>query len=162
MFGNKNWLVGSTMKELKEVFLMQYQTQISIKTVVPNGKTLPPLDLRLLYGAKSFLLRSAIKINWVIFMKRNSGGISRTALRPKLPVWNDVLLPVDHPAEAYFDANSAHCHNLEGSAKKSGLYLSYTETNSRKRGVFKPPIATGKGSCDFIYDIIPGHPEESI
>ena len=95
-------------------------------------------------------------------MKRNSGGISRTALRPKLPVWNDVLLPVDHPAEAYLDANSAHCHNLKGSAKKSGLYLSYTKTNSRKRGVFKPSIATGKGSCDFIYDIVPGHPEESI
>ena len=48
------------------------------------------------------------------------------------------------------------------SAKKSGLYLSYTKTNSRKRGVFKPSIATGKGSCDFIYDIVPGHPEESI
>ena len=84
------------------------------------------------------------------------------ALRPKLPVWNDALLPVDHRAKAYLDANCAHCHNLEGSAKNSGLYLSYTQTDSRKRGVFKPPIAAGKGSGDFIYDIVPGHPEESI
>lgn len=84
------------------------------------------------------------------------------SLRPKMPVWNDALLPIDHRAKAYLDVNCAHCHSLEGSAKNSGLYLSYTQQNSRKRGVFKPPVAAGKGSGNLIYDIVPGHPEESI
>ena len=83
-------------------------------------------------------------------------------LRPKLPGWDNVLLPIANRAKAYLDSNCAHCHNAEGSAKNSGLYLSYNQNDSRKRGIFKPPIAAGKGSGDFIYDIVPGHPDQSI
>ena len=84
------------------------------------------------------------------------------SLRPKLPAWDDLLKPLDQRAKAYLDSNCAHCHNIEGSAKNSGLYLGYNQTDSRKRGIFKPPIAAGKGSGDFVYDIVPGSPETSI
>ena len=80
-----------------------------------------------------------------------------------MPVWNDVLSAnVEDRAKAYLDANCAHCHSIQGSAKNSGLYLDYHQKDQRKRGVLKPPIAAGKGSGDFKYDIVPGHPEESI
>jgi len=88
--------------------------------------------------------------------------ISHSSL-PKLPVWEDPKTGnVFERAKAYLHANCAHCHNVEGSAKNSGLYLTYLEQDDRKRGIFKPPIAAGKGSGDFEYDIVPGHPEESI
>ena len=80
-----------------------------------------------------------------------------------MPSWNDALTAtLDQRAKAYLDANCAHCHSAVGSAKNSGLYLNYHQNDSRKRGVLKPPIAAGKGSGDFQYDIVPGKPEESI
>ena len=80
-----------------------------------------------------------------------------------LPVWDAVLTAsVEERAKAYLDANCAHCHSAQGSAKNSGLYLEYHQSNARRRGVYKPPIAAGKGSGDFQYDIVPGKPEASI
>jgi uncharacterized repeat protein (TIGR03806 family) len=82
---------------------------------------------------------------------------------PKLPVWNDPQTgTIQERAAAYLYANCAHCHREEGSAKNSGLYLTFKQTDLRKRGVFKPPVAAGKGSGDLKYSIVPGHPEESI
>jgi hypothetical protein len=40
--------------------------------------------------------------------------------------------------------------------------LSFYQTEARKRGIFKPPVAAGKGSGDLEYSIVPGHPENSI
>lgn len=80
-----------------------------------------------------------------------------------MPSWDNVLTgDLEQRARAYLDANCAHCHSAVGSAKNSGLYLNYHQQNARKRGILKPPIAAGKGAGDFQYDILPGHPEESI
>lgn len=46
--------------------------------------------------------------------------------------------------------------------KNSGLDLSYNQTDARKRGVFKPPVAAGKGSGNLHYSIVPGEPNNSI
>ena len=82
---------------------------------------------------------------------------------PKLPIWDDPKTgSIKQRANAYLDANCAHCHREQGSAKNSGLYLTYNETNMRRRGVFKPPVAAGKGSGNLEYSIVPGNPEESI
>ncbi len=128
-----------------------------------KGKSITPIGPTAAQWNKSYALSLTNKNQLDYF---NEIGILEKvvepSLRPKMPVWNDALLPIDHRAKAYLDVNCAHCHNLEGSAKNSGLYLSYTQQNSRKRGVFKPPVAAGKGSGNLIYDIVPGHPEESI
>ena len=90
-------------------------------------------------------------------------GFTSAAAYEALPVWDAVLTAsVDQRAKAYLDANCAHCHSAQGSAKNSGLYLEYHQSNARRRGVYKPPIAAGKGSGDFQYDIVPGKPEASI
>lgn len=65
-------------------------------------------------------------------------------------------------ARAWLDVNCAHCHNPVGSARTSGLDLRTTQAEPAKFGVFKSPVAAGKGSGGRRYDIIPGKPDESI
>ena len=58
--------------------------------------------------------------------------------------------------------NCGHCHAPEGSASNSGLYLHLLETREKQLGVYKGPVATGRGSGGLDYSIVPGHPDESI
>ena len=82
---------------------------------------------------------------------------------PKFPIWNQInSASLEKRAKAYLDINCAHCHNPKGSAKNSGLDLSFNQNDLRKQGIFKPPVAAGKGSGNLKYSIVPGHPEESI
>lgn len=72
---------------------------------------------------------------------------------------NDEL---DHRARSYLDANCGHCHNPEGSADTSHLYLDYADHNARALGECKPPVAAGRGTGGHLYSIVPGAPQHSI
>ncbi len=65
-------------------------------------------------------------------------------------------------ARAYLDVNCAHCHNPVGPASGAQLDLRYAQREPRRFGVFKRPVAAGRGSGDLLYDIWPGRPEASI
>ncbi len=65
-------------------------------------------------------------------------------------------------ARTYLDINCAHCHNPKGPAYTSGLDLSYTQDAAHRLGVYKAPVAAGRGSAGLKFGIVPGHPEESI
>ena len=69
---------------------------------------------------------------------------------------------INERARAWLDINCAHCHSKGRPAETSGLYLNYEEKNETAIGIFKPPIAAGRGSGGLQYNIVPGHPEESI
>ena len=69
---------------------------------------------------------------------------------------------LDIRARSYLDSNCGNCHRPEGSAKTSGLNLSFYETDHYKLGINKSPIAAGKASGDKLYDIVPGDPDASI
>lgn len=74
----------------------------------------------------------------------------------------DAGAPLERRARAYLDVNCAHCHNPLGPAHTSGLDLSWSQTDPALWGVYKRPVAAGRGSANHEYSIEPGHPERSI
>ncbi|MCZ6657348.1 MAG: hypothetical protein O7C67_08635 [Gammaproteobacteria bacterium] len=76
--------------------------------------------------------------------------------------WQDSTESVTHLARSYLDANCGHCHNPEGAADTSGLWLDYQDHPRRQIGECKPPIAAGGGTGGRLYSIVPGMPDASI
>lgn len=81
---------------------------------------------------------------------------------PRLPKWDDPREAIAPRARAYLDVNCAHCHNRQGFASNSGLFLTYEEDNLAALGVGKRPIAAGRGSGGLEVAIAPGDPDHSI
>ena len=90
-------------------------------------------------------------------------GLPPADERAKLALWvpgaRDHL---DDRARAYLDVNCGSCHRPEGSGNTSGLFLHAHQPVNSTYGLGKAPIAAGRGSGGFKFDISPGKPEESI
>ena len=91
-----------------------------------------------------------------------SGYIAADNQQNKLTDWENKGAKLDDRAKSYLEVNCAHCHRREGSANTSGLYLLVSDKNPESWGIMKSPVAAGRASGDFLYDILPGHPEQSI
>lgn len=90
-------------------------------------------------------------------------GAPGPAQAPMYPVWDDPATgSLDHRARAWLEINCAHCHNPAGPARTSNLDLSYSQTDPTLLGVYKSPVAAGRGSGDRLHDIVPGKPDRSI
>ena len=76
--------------------------------------------------------------------------------------WTDESKDINDRVRSYLDVNCGHCHSPTGNANSTGLYLHLNETRNINLGVFKKPVATGRGSGGLKYSIVPGEPEESI
>jgi len=76
--------------------------------------------------------------------------------------WTDETKDINDRVRSYLDVNCGHCHSPTGNANSTGLYLHLNETRDINLGVFKKPVATGRGSGGYKYSIVPGKPEESI
>ena len=76
--------------------------------------------------------------------------------------WLDETKDINDRVRSYLDVNCGHCHSPTGNANSTGLYLHLNETRDINLGVFKKPVATGRGSGGNKYSIVPGKPEESI
>ncbi|UIP06381.1 hypothetical protein LY632_11870 [Erythrobacter sp. SDW2] len=80
-----------------------------------------------------------------------------------MPLWEERGgADVAMAARAYLDVNCAHCHRPGAAASNSGLDLRWEQDDPVKLGVRKRPVAAGRGSGGFAFDILPGHPERSI
>ncbi len=65
-------------------------------------------------------------------------------------------------AMAYLDINCRHCHNPKGPANTTGLTLRADAPPDGQIGVYKSSVAAGAGTGGNEYNIVPGHPEQSI
>jgi len=82
---------------------------------------------------------------------------------PKAAVWDDPGSgSLDARARAYLDINCGTCHNPQGSANNTGLYLTTAESDPLRLGVCKVPVSAGQGAGDLRFGIVPGSPETSI
>ena len=110
-------------------------------------------------GPKAYNL-SAIWLEWL----HNVGKLDRVpTVIKRIPRWEES----DHvdaalAARGYLEANCAHCHNANGSASNSGLYLGWLESDPIKLGIGKRPVAAGRGSGNLDFDVAPGDPAHSI
>jgi uncharacterized repeat protein (TIGR03806 family) len=81
----------------------------------------------------------------------------------RVPLWEQRDAGAVAPlARGYLDVNCAHCHNPAGSASNSGLDLRWEQADPTKIGIMKRPVAAGRGSGGFDFDVLPGQPEQSI
>ena len=81
---------------------------------------------------------------------------------PRLARWDDPAAPLADRATAYLETNCAHCHNVNGAASNSGLFLDWRQPDATARGIGKHPVAAGRGSGGRLVDIAPGRPDDSI
>jgi uncharacterized repeat protein (TIGR03806 family) len=90
-------------------------------------------------------------------------GAPPAAQAPKLAVWDDPKSgTLEARARAWLEINCAHCHNPDGPARSSGLNLLASQQNPTAFGIYKPPVAAGRGSGGREFDIVPGQPDKSI
>lgn len=81
----------------------------------------------------------------------------------RVPLWEDRdKVPMADAARGYLDVNCAHCHNPQGAASNSGLFLAWEVTDPVMLGIGKRPVAAGRGSGGLEFGIVPGKPEQSI
>ena len=80
-----------------------------------------------------------------------------------LPNWaNRAAAPSAPLARAYLDVNCAHCHQPGGSASNSGLDLRWEQSDPHAIGIFKRPVAAGRGAGGHEFSVLPGQPDRSI
>lgn len=80
-----------------------------------------------------------------------------------MPRWDDPKSgSAADRARAYLAVNCSHCHNPEGSASNSGLFLRWTDPVTVNYGIGKRPTAAGRGSGGLDFAIAPGDPEHSF
>jgi uncharacterized repeat protein (TIGR03806 family) len=90
-------------------------------------------------------------------------GLPNISTLPHTPDYSDIKSgSTTGRARAWIDINCAHCHRLGAPGETSGLFLNIKETDPTRLGVFKSPVATGRGSGDRLYTIVPGEPDKSI
>jgi hypothetical protein len=65
-------------------------------------------------------------------------------------------------ARSYLDANCGHCHNPDATAQSTGLRLNIEAMTPDDLGVCRIPFSAGEGTGGRPYDVVPGHPEQSI
>ena len=92
-----------------------------------------------------------------------TGAPADPTTAPKLAVWDDPAhYTVDQRARAYLEVNCAHCHDADGSASTSGLFLWASEADPLRYGVCKEPLSAGGGVGARQFDIVPGDPDASV
>ena len=129
-----------------------------------SEKAMQPIGPRARYLNRDFTYSSGEE-NQLAYWTRNGllEGAPTPETAPRVPIWDDPASgSVDERARAYLEINCAHCHNPGGPGRTSGLDLTWGPRRPRELGIFKSPVAAGRGTGDRRFGIVPGRPDESI
>ncbi len=100
---------------------------------------------------------------WLADMGRKGWLAGDTSGAGRLPDWaTHASGPAEPLARAYLDVNCAHCHQPGGGASNSGLDLRWEQTEAHALGIFKRPVAAGRGAGGHDFSVLPGQPDASI
>lgn len=89
-------------------------------------------------------------------------GAPDPATSPKNADFSNLSLSAEARSRAWLDINCGHCHKPDGSASNTGLFLTATTTDPGQLGIGRRPVSAGRGSGELLFDVVPGHPEQSI
>lgn len=126
------------------------------ENMAPIGVKIQHLNNELDYGA--------VKKNQLEYLSElgKLEGFKGMSAHPAMINYEDQTQALDDRAMAYLDINCSHCHSAAGPASTSGLFLTYDQKDALKLGINKTPVAAGKGSGSFKFDIVPGQADQSI
>jgi uncharacterized repeat protein (TIGR03806 family) len=129
-----------------------------------HSQKIEPIGIRARHLNKAFRYGEASENQLAHWQKAGLlTGAPDPARAPRNARWDDSADgDLEARARAYLDVNCGHCHRPRGAASTSGLLLHAQETNRVQLGECKIPIATGRGSGDALFDIVPGAPDQSI
>jgi len=139
----------------KEAMLYSVPTMMQCKSCHESKGEIVPIGPSARQLNKDGQLEKLVDMGWL-------KGFPKNKQWPKMTAWHDESQSLDERAKAYLEINCGHCHQPDGPAKNSGLDLTASAENALAMGVFKTPVAAGKGSGGLKYDIVPGKPDESI
>jgi uncharacterized repeat protein (TIGR03806 family) len=129
-----------------------------------QGDAMQPIGLKARHLNRDFAYAHGSE-NQLAFWTRSKAlsGSPDPKDAPRAAVWNDPDTgTLDQRARAWLEVNCAHCHNSVGPARNAGLDLMAAQQGPTKFGIFKTPVAAGRGSGSREFDIVPGQPEQSI
>jgi uncharacterized repeat protein (TIGR03806 family) len=128
-----------------------------------KAKSIAPIGLKARHLNRDYGYPSGTE-NQLTYLQKTGylTGLPTMTEVPRNANWRDPAQPLDARARAYLDVNCAHCHSPTGAADTTGLSFEAVTAADRHLGVCKPPVAAGRGTGDHIFDIVPGHPEDSI
>lgn len=89
-------------------------------------------------------------------------GAPHPSIAPRNADFSNISLSLEARSRSWLDINCGHCHKPDGSASNTGLYLTATTTDPSQLGIGRRPVSAGKGSGEDLFDVVPGHPEQSI
>jgi uncharacterized repeat protein (TIGR03806 family) len=131
-------------------------TDLKAKSLAPIGPKAAHLNRDYNYAG--------VQQNQLIYLQKAGylTGLPDLAEVPRGANWLDESQPLEARARAYLEVNCSHCHNPRGPADTTALSFDTGSPIDRHLGLCKPPVAAGRGTGNHLFDIVPGHPEESI
>jgi uncharacterized repeat protein (TIGR03806 family) len=131
-------------------------TDLKTKSIAPIGPKARQLNRDYVYGG--------VSQNQLTYLQKVGylADLPPLAEVPRNAIWSDTSQPLEARARAYLEVNCAHCHNPKGPADTTALTFDTASPMDRRMGLCKPPVAAGRGTGDHLFDIVPGHPDDSI
>jgi uncharacterized repeat protein (TIGR03806 family) len=128
-----------------------------------KAKSIAPIGLKARHLNRNYGYTSGAE-NQLLHLQKIGylSGLPPLGEVPRNANWRDLGEPLDARARAYLDVNCSHCHNPAGPANTTSLSFEAVTAADRHLGVCKPPVAAGRGTGDHLFDIVPGHPDDSI